>query len=284
MEPRRRVRTTRDPDEEAAERVDSDFDGLSDRAEALWRTNPYDQDSDDDGLFDGTEVEQKLYLEPGEELERDLFVVIATEKTDPRDPDTDDDGLTDYEELRTTFTDPKKLDSDGDGVGDAAEWDRGTNPRNPDTDFDGLTDGVEASFGSDPHRVDTDGDGLGDSEEYQFRTNPNRADTDDDGLSDYDEVRIHHTLPTERDSDGDGWTDYQEVVGLQPEELMDPPGRLPGVTRDDALARPSAVAGDPQLPDALDEPAEAAPMLDDGADLGVEAFDDQIDVVEFGEV
>ncbi len=42
-------------------RLDSDCDGLSNRAERkIWGTNPRDADTDDDGLNDGEEVQQTL--------------------------------------------------------------------------------------------------------------------------------------------------------------------------------------------------------------------------------
>ncbi|MFA6028102.1 MAG: hypothetical protein WC752_04220 [Patescibacteria group bacterium] len=59
--------------------VDSDFDGLSDDAEATYETDPNKKDTDDDGLSDREEV--KVYL------------------TDPNRPDTDNDGFKDGAEV-----------------------------------------------------------------------------------------------------------------------------------------------------------------------------------------
>lgn len=65
---------------------DRDRDGLSERQEAEFGTDPDWPDTDLDGAFDGEEV----YA---------LF-------TDPLDPDTDGDGLLDGEEAYELFTDP----------------------------------------------------------------------------------------------------------------------------------------------------------------------------------
>ncbi|MEM1026186.1 MAG: hypothetical protein AAGD10_18930 [Myxococcota bacterium] len=66
--------------------ADRDRDGLSDREEFDWGTNPNDPDTDFDGAFDGEEV-YELW-------------------TDPLDPDTDGDGLFDGEEAYLLGTDP----------------------------------------------------------------------------------------------------------------------------------------------------------------------------------
>jgi hypothetical protein len=65
--------------------ADSDGDGLTDEEELELGTDPYDQDTDDDGLLDPVEV---LYV-----------------GTDPTDPDSDDDGFDDTTEVNAE-TDP----------------------------------------------------------------------------------------------------------------------------------------------------------------------------------
>jgi len=65
--------------------VDSDGDGLSDRAEQKQGTDPHNPDTDGDGLSDGEEVALG---------------------TDPNDPDTDHDGIDDAD-------DPEPLDDNG---------------------------------------------------------------------------------------------------------------------------------------------------------------------------
>ncbi|MFZ5475168.1 MAG: thrombospondin type 3 repeat-containing protein, partial [Myxococcota bacterium] len=68
-----------DPADDVEHVVDTDSDGLTDEEEAALGTDPLDADTDDDGLDDGTEVDDT--------------------DTDPLDADTDDDGLDDGTEI-----------------------------------------------------------------------------------------------------------------------------------------------------------------------------------------
>lgn len=173
---------------------DSDGDGLTNDEERALGTDPYDPDTDKDGLTDGAEVRKH--------------------KTDPLKADTDGDGLTDGDEVNRHETDPLKADTDGDGLTDGAEVNtHKTNPTRADTDGDGLADGAEVNtHRTDPNNEDTDGDGLKDGEEVTtHKTNPSNPDTDNDGLKDGEEVLQYSTNPTLRDTDGDGLTDGDEV-------------------------------------------------------------------------
>jgi hypothetical protein len=97
-------------------RLDSDGDGLADEDEAMKGTDPFNRDSDRDGLTDGEEV--KIYL------------------TDPLNPDTDFDGLSDGEEVKKWKTNPLKRDSDNGGADDWHEiFIDKTNPLNPADDL-----------------------------------------------------------------------------------------------------------------------------------------------------
>jgi len=80
---------------------DTDGDGLSDDDEVIYGTDPLDPDSDDDGLWDGTEVD----------------MAGGTGCPDPLDPDSDDDTLLDGEEV-DIGTSPCNADTDDDGVND----------------------------------------------------------------------------------------------------------------------------------------------------------------------
>ncbi|HEX7003623.1 MAG TPA: hypothetical protein VF168_05520 [Trueperaceae bacterium] len=120
--------------------VDSDEDGLSDAEEERgWSVNillprgivetrtvtsdPYEGDSDLDGIGDATE---KAY------------------RIDPRDGDSEDDGLSDFEELNFIYSDPTIQDSDDDGLIDGLEVDFfRTSPVTADTDGDQFSDGEE---------------------------------------------------------------------------------------------------------------------------------------------
>ena len=76
---------------------DLDFDGLTNKQEKEYKTNPQVADTDLDGLDDNYE--------------------IFTSKTDPNKKDSDDDGLSDYDEIKQGL-DPLKKDSKGDGISD----------------------------------------------------------------------------------------------------------------------------------------------------------------------
>ncbi len=120
---------------------DGDGDGLTNKEEFLLGTNPYDDDSDNDGILDGVEV--NIY------------------GTDPLNIDTDGDGLYDGFEVQYGF-DPLiddedsngiidgSDDDDGDGLINSREQDVGTDPINPDSDGDSWLDGYEIAEGSDP--------------------------------------------------------------------------------------------------------------------------------------
>ena len=92
----------------AAERVDSDRDGLTNKIEESLGTDKNNADSDSDGLSDGLEV--------------------STYSTDPLVADSDGDGLSDGAEVNTYKTDPLVRDTDGDSVGDGEEVQEGLDP------------------------------------------------------------------------------------------------------------------------------------------------------------
>lgn len=90
---------------------DTDNDGLSNRQEYSYGTDPQRGDTDNDGLPDKWEVENNF--EP----------LVPTDAGE----DTDSDGLTNLREYQS-----------------------GTNPRNSDSDGDGWSDSDEVAFGTDP--------------------------------------------------------------------------------------------------------------------------------------
>ena len=189
-------------------RWDSDFDGLSDYAEAItYGTDPLKADSDGDGMPDGWEVANNL---------------------NPK------------------WANDAALDSDGDGLSNLRESQKGTLPRVADTDGDGMNDGYEVTHDLDPlsaadAALDADGDGLTNLQERQLSTDPNRSDTDGDGLSDGDEVSVYRTNPRILDSDGDGFGDGDEVaLGTYPTVAGDHPT---GKTATTQFVRISAAKG-----------------------------------------
>jgi len=205
-----------DGEEVASRVVRFTIDGTP--VERTIRTDPFDFDSDDDGLLDGLE------LRPGE----------AASPTDPRDSDTDRDGLLDGPERAIYGSDPTLTDTDGDALSDYVE----VTPQTFRAEIDGQR--VERRVVTSPIAPDTDGDGLRDDEEwdgesaYGFLTDPTDPDTDRDGLSDYDEVvglNRRPTNPLQSDTEDDGVIDG---LDLSPTELWAPTWKTtfePGLIR-----------------------------------------------------
>ena len=165
--------------------VDNDRDGIPNALEvAGWqtesgsefRTDPYNPDSDGDGLSDGDEAGPLLPSERG--------VTTYAGRSDPNSSDTDNDGLSDGVETGNISSEaagrhapylvsnPLSADSDGDGIGDGDEYYLDMDPLAPDTDGDGLLDSQELDFGSDPTLANADDDSYSDLEEYESGSNP----------------------------------------------------------------------------------------------------------------
>jgi len=94
--------------------ADTDGDGLSLLGEFAQLTDPFNPDSDADGLSDSVETNTGLY------------VSLQDTGTDPNFVDSDEDGETDYFELYAfNPSDPNLVDSDGDLVSDEDEREHG---------------------------------------------------------------------------------------------------------------------------------------------------------------
>lgn len=107
--------------------ADPDADGLTNLQEFRLNIDPFNADTDGDGLSDGDEVNNH--------------------RTDPLQQDSDGDGLTDHAEIQVHRTDPRWHDSDWDGLADGEELAMGFNPSNADdatADNDG--DGVHNRY------------------------------------------------------------------------------------------------------------------------------------------
>ncbi|MCP4384766.1 MAG: CSLREA domain-containing protein, partial [Hyphomicrobiales bacterium] len=197
---------------------DRDGDGIPDRDEIAWGTDPDNPDSDGDGLSDLLEILR------GPPIDSD-----GDGRIDPLDPDSDGDGLNDGAESADgalidsdgdgvpDFRDP---DDDGDGLATADEMAQGrifgadvdgdgvANHLDADSDGDGIPDALEAPGDTDGDGIpefldanplpDTDGDGIPDDVELSQGLDPNSTDSDGDGIADADELLWY------ADSDGDG--------------------------------------------------------------------------------
>ncbi|MBN2360989.1 MAG: hypothetical protein JXR83_16150 [Deltaproteobacteria bacterium] len=225
------------------DQVDSDCDGLSDAEEfgniyaGGARTDPAGNDSDGDGIPDGTEVGRTSSPDP---RCVELFVADAdpTTTTDPTRADSDGDGLCDGNRTVAGICTAGE-DLDGNGRVDSGE----TDPRNPDTDGDGQCDGSNAVSPvctcCDPDPLDpiqdSDNDGVPNAvEEASSCLDPNDPDSDGDGLCDGDAdvaglcvagedangdglVNSGETDPCRVDTDCDGVSDRDERdLGLNP--------------------------------------------------------------------
>ena len=99
----------------------------------VYFTNPLDEDSDNDSLNDGIEV--NFY------------------QTNPLSNDTDTDGMIDPWEIEyelNPLIDDSQEDPDDDSLTNLGEYLAGTHPFRSDTDGDGFLDGKEVKAGTDP--------------------------------------------------------------------------------------------------------------------------------------
>ncbi len=179
--------------------VDTDGDGLSDGLEATLRSNPNDKDTDDDGVVDGAESN------PSDDTDGDGLVnVLDVDSDNDALFDGTEVGVTtadaDTDTTKNFFVadgDPNSKtsalnpDTDGGGVRDGSE----------DVNLNGVVDTgeLDPNVGADDTTVvDTDGDGLSDGLESTLNSNPNDDDSDDDGALDGEEANLS------ADTDGDG--------------------------------------------------------------------------------
>jgi hypothetical protein len=228
---------------------DADGDGVGTLAELWHGTDPFDPDTDGDGLRDAAETSDPALSPTAADTDVDGLADPRELRlgTAPNRSDTDADGLVDSRELRLG-TDPLARDTDGDGLGDGGEVDRhDTDPLARDTDGDGLPDGREvrlldtdpttpderggATETGDGERTttdrfpdDADDDRLRDAAERRAGTDPTNPDTDGDGRLDGAELAPEGTAPVtdplDPDTDGDGLPDGFEVDhGLDPRNV-----------------------------------------------------------------
>lgn len=223
---------------------DLDGDGLTNLDEFRKGTDPWERDSDGDGMDDGYEVRSLLDpLKPDAAQDNDEDGLTNLQesrlRTNASSHDTDSDGLTDLEEIERHGTSPVLHSSAGSGIADGwlvafALDPLVITPAFEDPDGDGFTTLEEFSYsatrlsfstadnrrqrfleGLDPLARDTDGDGLADGWEVESGLDPLSpddalADPDGDGLTNLEEF-LAGADPFSADTDGDGMSDLDEV-------------------------------------------------------------------------
>ena len=109
---------------------DSDSDLIPDHTEdEVICLDANDDDSDGDGLLDGSE-------------DINLNGIVDANESNPCTSDSDGDGLSDGEEVNLHTTNPTLTDTDDDGMPDGWEVDHGLNPKVNDALGDANGDGI----------------------------------------------------------------------------------------------------------------------------------------------
>ncbi|MDF4204971.1 Ig-like domain-containing protein [Maribacter sp. SA7] len=241
--------------------ADCDGDGVTNGTEATNGTDPYNVDTDGDGVPDNTDSDA---LDPCDPVQAAGYTGYAAGNAIWAAADCDNDGVINGTE-NTNGTDPYSSDTDGDGVPDNTDADP-LDPCDPvqaagytgydasnaiwavaDCDGDGVTNGTEATNGTDPYNTDTDGDGVADNTDsdaldpcdpiqasgYTGYDASNAiwaaADCDGDGVINSTEV-TNGTDPYSTDTDGDGVPDNTDTDPLDPCD----PAQVAGYTGYDA--------------------------------------------------
>jgi len=139
--------------------TDPDRDGLGTATELYHGLDPFDPDTNNDGVRDS--------LGPPSTPEPTPTATPSPTRTATPTPSP----VPTPTPTPTRSPTPTPVpDTDSDGLNDSYERSIGTNPHLEDTDNDGLDDGTEIEVGSDPLQRDTDGDTLLDGAEYHNET------------------------------------------------------------------------------------------------------------------
>ncbi|MEZ5434421.1 MAG: hypothetical protein R3F31_25305, partial [Verrucomicrobiales bacterium] len=171
---------------------DEDGDGLWNAEEFVHGGDPFNSDTDGDGITDFEEAhgfgltfettqtswQTSSYLDPNGDLHsfEEPVITTVTESrwvtTSVWNADTDGDLLPDGWERDHPPHDPTnpndgQQDADGDGVSDGQEWANGTDSSLTDSDGDGLSDLAEWQWGFDGANADANGNGVDDGWEDQ---------------------------------------------------------------------------------------------------------------------
>ncbi len=201
--------------------IDTDGDGLSDALEAFLGSDPNDADTDDDGVLDGDEAN------PSDDTDGDGLINVLDVDSDN---DALFDGTevgNDCSHADTDLGPPVHCIADADSgatTTSALKWDTddgGVSDGSEDPNLNGMIDSGELDPNEpsdDGQSTDTDNDGLSDALEAFLGTDPNDADSDDDGVLDGDEANPSDDCDgdglinvLDPDSDGDGLFDGTEL-------------------------------------------------------------------------
>ena len=223
---------------------DADGDGIENESEFYFKTDPFDDDTDNDGRLDGEEVGSVLVSvesgyeetytwydydwETGEEIEytETNWIYETTEQqilSDPTLADSNFDGISDADAI-AVGSDPMlvtgidwTIDVDGDGLDLETELALGTSDTEVDSDQDGWTDWEEVNV-INPILEDL-GFPLADPSD----PSDGKADWDGDGIENGEEFAIWGTDFLNPDTDFDGYDDFWELYnGSDPFNPLDP--------------------------------------------------------------
>ncbi len=206
---------------------DCDGDTILNGDEVTNATDPYNTDTDGDGVADNLEASAAEALDPCLPVQVAGYTGYDSANAIWAAADCDGDGLINSVEV-TNGTDPYLLvDTDGDGIDDDNETNDGTDLNDPcdpvqgagytgydsanaiwaaaDCDGDGVVNGDEATNGTDPYQAsgDTDGDGIDDDNETNDGTDLNDPcdPVQGAGYTGYDSA---NAIWAAADCDGDG--------------------------------------------------------------------------------
>lgn len=151
---------------EVGERQDLDGDTVPDYIEGAGDPdsdeipNYLDDDSDNDTLLDGEEVNTYMTDPTKQDTDGDTLrddAEVNTHMTNPNEKDSDGDNIDDDDEILVYMTNPNERDSDGDNLDDDVElFVHMTNPNKKDSDNDLMEDDFEVNNGLDPNLDDAD--------------------------------------------------------------------------------------------------------------------------------
>ncbi|WP_430908323.1 gliding motility-associated C-terminal domain-containing protein [Maribacter sp. 2-571] len=238
--------------------ADCDGDGVDNGTEDANGSDPYNNDTDGDGVPDDVDTDP---LDPCIPVQPAGYEGYDATNAIWAAADCDGDGIDNGTE-DNNGTHPYNTDTDGDGIPD----DTDTDPLDPcipvqpagytaydatnaiwaaaDCDGDGVDNGTEDANGTNPYNGDSDGDGIDDGQEANDGTDPlndcdsingtplGASDCDEDGLTTDEETALG-TDPENPDTDGDGIDDGQEVMdNTNPLDDCDSNGGTPLETSD----------------------------------------------------